>query len=145
MPINETTVVRPAEPVIDFTWNNQATTVTFAVGGNSYPYGRQFDNVARPASDGRYASLYTPTNQALTFTASAVIPAGVTIKEYRWDFGDGNFGFGPTVTYTYRVANPTTQVSLTITDSFSRQKTRAKLMNLRPGNPINVIAFVSRQ
>ena len=145
MPINETSVIRPPEAVIDFSWTGQSGAVTFAVGGNSYPYARQFDNVARPASDGRYASLYTATNQALVFTASVTIPAGVTIKEYRWDFGDGNFGYGPTVGYTYRVANPTTQVSLTITDNFSRSKTRAKLMNLRPGNPINVLGFVSRQ
>jgi hypothetical protein len=144
MPINETTVARPAEPVIDFNWTGQTTAVSFTVGGNTYPYAQQATGL-KPGDPARYGANLTPTNQALVFTATVVVPAGVTIKEYRWDFGDGNIGYGPSVTYTYRVANPSTMVSLTVTDSLNRSKTRAKLVNLRPGNPINILGFVSRQ
>jgi PKD repeat protein len=144
MPINETKVTRPAEVVLDFNWTGQGPAVTFTVGGNTYPYAQQFLGL-KTGDPARYGANTTNTNQALVFTATAQIPAGVVVKEYRWDFGDGNIGYGPSVTYTYRVANPNTQVSLTVTDSFGRVKTRSKPMNLRPGNPINVLGFVSRQ
>lgn len=44
------------------------------------------------------------TNTQLTFTATAVLPDSNPLT-YRWDFGDGTFGYGNPVTHEY-VADP---------------------------------------
>lgn len=57
-------------------------------------------------------------------------PPGVTILEYLWDFGDGFVGHGPTVTHTYEVADPDTEISLTILDSLGREWSTSKALSL---------------
>ena len=57
-------------------------------------------------------------------------PPGVTILEYFWDFGDGFVGYGPTVTHTYEVADPDTEISLTILDSLGREWSTSKALSL---------------
>lgn len=64
---------------------------------------------------------------ALTFTATAAIDnqgydftGPLTIVEYRWDFGDGVYGYGADAVHTYAMANFQTQTALRLTDSLGR-------------------------
>jgi len=57
-------------------------------------------------------------------------PPGVSILEYFWDFGDGHTGYGPTVTHTYEVADPDTEISLTVLDSLGREWSTSKTLSL---------------
>lgn len=128
----------PARLNVDFSWSPvSGTPFTWTVGGNTYPYTTQQDTIVRP-SDSRYAAVLTSTNTALTFTSSIVVPPGMSAIEYRWNFGDGSFSYGPVVTHTYIAPSPQTAVSLVVTDNFFNQATRQKVLNLRFGNRITL-------
>lgn len=107
-------------PKINFTWSPVGAAVSYSIGGNSYP----------PAGT-RFEAFYTPVNQLLTFVASAVLPTGVAITEWRWDMGDGNQKYGSTVSHTYVVPNPATSVRLEALDSLSRRVFVQKVLNLQ--------------
>lgn len=80
----------------------------------------------------------TPVNTELTFAADVVMPVGVEVIEYRWDFGDGVGGYGETVAHTYRVPSHQTRCVLTVLDSTARLTTGAHQMNLRPAALVRV-------
>lgn len=121
---------------VDFSWTPvDPSPLTWTVGGNTYPYTQQQDAIVR-ASDARYSSSLTKTNTALTFTASVIAPSTLTPIDYRWNFGDGMFAYGPTATHTYVAAAPQTAVSLIVTDQNLVQYTRQKLLNLRTGDRV---------
>lgn len=141
--INESTNPAPPLPGISFDWAPKSVALSYTLGGNTYPYAKQQDNVTR-ASDTRYAALTTPTNTALTFTATVVAVPSVSIAEYRWNFGDGTIGYGPVVTKTYIGASPSAEVSLTILDTLGRSQSRHQVLNLRPASLITGIGFVTR-
>lgn len=121
---------------VDFTISPvDPTPLTYTVGGVTYPYARQADNIAR-GSDTRYVSTLTKTNTNLTFTATVIATEESIATEYRWDFGDGVIAFGPIATHTYLVAVPQMAVSLVVVDQHLNQYTRKKLLNIREGQRI---------
>jgi hypothetical protein len=122
---------------VDFDWTPKSVPLSYSVGGNTYPYSTQQDAVSR-TSDDRYIAYTTPTNTLLTFTALVTIPFDVTVIEYKWDFGDGNIGYGATATHTYSAAAPQTQATLIVTDSNSRISFNNRILNLRAADVITV-------
>jgi PKD repeat protein len=137
MPINETKLVnpRPALPLVKFTWSPVGAALVYIVGGNSYAYG---------SYDPRMQAFITPTNTPITFVANVTSVSSISIIKYVWDFGDGQFGAGQNVQHTYTAPVPSTEVSLTVTDSLGRQSTRSKVLNLRHSNQVGVNTFVTR-
>lgn len=127
---------------LNLSWTPVSVPLSYTVGGDTYPYSHQADNVSR-ASDSRYVAYTTPINTPLTFVASATFAPGVTALEYRWDFGDGIIGYGPTVTHTYKVAASDTAVTLIVTDSLLNQTSRSKILNLRPADRITISEVIS--
>lgn len=131
-----------ADPIIpSFTWTPNVTALSYTVNGNTYPYTTQADSISRPSSDGRYAAYYTNNNQLLTFTASAVVPSGLAIVEYRWDMGEGTIKYGSVITHTYITAAPGTTVNLTVTDTLNRTFSASRVLNLRRANIIEISGF----
>jgi hypothetical protein len=126
-----------AKLATDFDWTPKSVPLSYTIGGNTYPPSTQADSVSR-ASDARYLSYTTPTNTLLTFTASVVLPPNVFIAEYRWDFGDGTVGYGPTVNHTYATASSQTAPVLVVTDSLGNRASRSHVLNLRQTVPIVV-------
>jgi hypothetical protein len=124
-------------PSVDFSWSPIGVALGYTFGTDSYPYIHQQDNAIR-ASDVRYASYATPINTAITFTANVVAPTGLIIYEYRWNFGDGTIGYGPTVTHEYKAAAPETQASLQVKDSRNQITTRFQTLNLRPAARVTI-------
>jgi hypothetical protein len=122
---------------LDLDWTPKSVALTYSVGGNTYPPLKQVDAVTR-ASDSRYQAFTTPINTPLTFTATATLPTGLVIVEYKWDFGDGTIGFGATVAHQYLAANYATQVALNVLMSNGKRFTRHKILNLRPADRITV-------
>lgn len=66
-------------------------------------------------------------NTLLTFTATTTIDSQgndfggpLTIVEYRWDFGDGVFGYGNGATHTYNQPYFNARTALRVTDSKGR-------------------------
>lgn len=117
---------------VDFSWTGTGAELSYEVGGNHYPYSTQADGIIR-ASDERYASYVTPINTDLTFTADVIITSkNLSIIQYRWDFGDGTIGYGPTINHTYFAAAPQTQALLNITDNLGNVYGRHKAVNLVP-------------
>lgn len=130
---------RPVLPVaVDFYFEQGGPPGTATYDGDIYPYPPLPSD---KGSDYRYAWGTTPVFLAVEFHAEAfeveskvqphvVPPPGVTILEYFWDFGDGHVGHGPTVTHTYEVADPDTEISLTILDSLGREWSTSKALGL---------------
>lgn len=113
---------------VDFSWTPTSGVLTYTIGGTTYPYSTQADNISRP-SDTRYVASTTPLNTALTFTAAISAGADV-ITEYKWDFGDGSIGYGQSIQHTYRTAVEQRAVKLTATDARGRRYVRSKKLNL---------------
>lgn len=93
-----------------------------------------------PVFDPRFYVDATPLRQIITFDAvdslslglpTVQVPSGVTIVSYRWDFGNGLIGVGPTATTTYTYSQPVAsiQTSLTIYDSLGRRSSCAHHLN----------------
>jgi chitodextrinase len=127
---------------VDFDWSPKSVPLSWTIGGNTYPYAHQADAATR-TSDSRYAAFTTPTNLLITFVATAIPDSGVIVTEYKWDFGDGQIGYGATATHTYLAASPQTQVVLTITDSRGDRTSRGQILNLRAAVPILVASGIS--
>jgi hypothetical protein len=130
---------RPALPVtVDFYFEQAGPLGSATYDGDTYPYPPLPSD---KGSDYRYAWGTTPVFLAVEFHAEPFEveskvqphvqpPPGVTILEYRWDFGDGHVGHGPTVTHTYEVADPDTEISLTVLDSLGREWSTSKTLSL---------------
>lgn len=86
-----------------------------------------------------------PLNQLLTFDAidhlglglgTVLVPTGVSINSYIWDFGNGLVATGPysSTAYTYNQVPPSLKVSLTIIDSLGRETSCARYVafNISP-------------
>lgn len=120
----------PVRPTVDFTWSPRIAAAPVQLNANTYPYTMQADAVAR-SSDSRYASWSTFTGSDITFSASITLPKpDLSVVEYRWLFGDGDLGFGPTVTHVYKVAFPQLTVSLIITDTLGQVTSRSQIIGL---------------
>jgi len=85
------------------------------------------DSVTKPVTVIAYPKasfVFSPTTplagESVTFNASASIPEGGTIVDYKWDFGDGNVTTtaSPTIVHVYTVFG-NYLVNLTVTDSES--------------------------
>lgn len=118
-----------SRPTVGFTWSPRTPAPSITIDGTTYPYTTQNDAVPR-ASDSRYITWMTTSNTPITFTANVVVPEGLSVILYHWYFGDGEQGYGPEVTHTYKVVNPQLQVTLEVTDSRSQITTRSQLLNL---------------
>ncbi len=111
-----------------------ATTFTGCTGGTgTYVIGT-------PVWDPRFYTNQTLLNQAIVFDAidsiplglpKVIVPSGVSIISYQWDFGNGLQGYGPvaSVTYAYLRAVPGLTVSLTVLDSRNRSYSCAKAID----------------
>jgi hypothetical protein len=125
----------------DFSWTPTTTISAVHSAGNTYPYTTQADAIVR-STDTRYATVGTPVNTLITFTATAVSDKGV-ITEYKWDLGDGSIAFGPSVAHIYKVASTQGQVSLIVTDSVGDRVIRSRPLSLRNSGPVLVVPGVN--
>lgn len=91
---------------VNFTWSPTDGQYTYVVG---------VDTIV-PAG-----ATWTDINTPITFTASAVLPPGRTVAEYRWDFGDGTSALGNGAVHTYTLANVQASCTLRVTDDQGRQ------------------------
>lgn len=128
-PVFRRTSIKPL--ALDFSWSDGTSFLPWTINGNQYPPTVQKDGVSRPGTDANYAVVAASNNIAMTFTATAAMPAGTLIREYKWDWGDGQVGYGPVAVHEYKIASPETRVSLTITDSNGNSWSRSKLLNLK--------------
>jgi hypothetical protein len=65
-----------------------------------------------------------------------VVPAGIQIIEYNWDFGNGSTAQGPVVSTTYTQATPDGACTLTVTDSLGRVTRTTKRLNFVAALPL---------
>lgn len=127
----------PDKPIVTFTWSPTGSALTYQAGGNTYPYTHQADLTTR-ASDANYGAFVTPINTSITFTATAIVPPGIFVSEYKWDLGDGTIGYGPSIAHTYIAAVSQMAATVTITDSLRRTANASQVLNLRQAKPILV-------
>ncbi len=120
-----------SKPTILFNWTPKGPGLVYVISGNTYPYAKQQDGITRP-SDTRYSVLKTPTNTPIIFTASYFNSDGSTAIEYRWNFGDGSLGYGPSASHSYAYAGSQLSVSLSIQDSKFKIFHRSAMLNLEP-------------
>lgn len=121
---------------VDFSWTPLSSAVSYTLGGNTYPYNSLDGEAPTPEDIARYGSFITPTNTLITFVANVV--TDLLIVRYKWDFGDGVVGYGPTATHTFRTYSPQQQVSLLVTDESAKRHYAAKQLNLRSSETIQV-------
>lgn len=141
MAIQDPSTFQTAPPRVTFDWSPKAAAFSVTVGGNTYPWGAN-DPVA--GAPDQADVLYTATSQLLTFVATVVYLApGDSIREFRWDFGDGQIGYGQTVTHTYRASVPGLRCRLIVRDNHNRVVVAGRDMNLTPSDPINVSQQIS--
>lgn len=122
------------------------TSFTGCVGGTG-TYGSGSD-----VFDPRFYVDQAPLQQLITLDAidshnlglpTTVAAPGYPIIDYRWDFGNGQLGYGPfaSTTYTFNMATPSLQATLTVTDALGRHYSCAKRLNLLgfiPGHSTSV-------
>jgi hypothetical protein len=137
-----TTLQEPPSPpllvICDFFFEQTGPPGIATYDGDTYPY---LPLPSDKGSDYRYAWGTTPVFLAVEFFGIAhevesktqphvIAPPGISILEYLWDFGDGYTGYGPIVTHTYEVPDPTTAISLTVIDSLGREFSTSKALSL---------------
>lgn len=108
-------------PKVNFSWDPVGAAITYTFAGNTYP----------PAGGARFDSFYTPVNQVITFTASAVPATGTSIIQYKWDMGDGNVKYGPIIGHTYTVPNQSLTCKLEVMDTLNRKVYVSKVLLLQ--------------
>ena len=75
----------------------------------------------------------TPSNGTVGTTVSFTASQTNDITNYRWDFGDGNYGSGATTTHTYDQAGTFTS-SLTVTATDGQQSTEQRSIRITESN-----------
>lgn len=130
---------RPPLPVIcDFFFEQTGPPGIATYDGDIFPYPPLPSD---KGNDYRYAWGTTPVFLPVEFFGTAhtvegkiqphvIPPPEISILEYFWDFGDGHTGYGPIVTHTYQVADPTISISLTVLDSLGREFSTSKALSL---------------
>ena len=151
---NLTDAWAPTPQVVpDFMWYGTGGSLfqnlVYSVGGLTYP----------PIADAfysgdhlRYQAYSTPVGQTVIFDAinslglstgfaspenavpQTLIPTGITVLSYSWDFGNGQTANGPVVSTVYTSGGPDVVTTLTIVDSLGRSRTCFHNMNLQ-GTP----------
>lgn len=120
---------------VDFTWTPVSVNLAYTIRGNNYPPITQADGINRSAQvgslDSRYVAHTTPSNTNLTFTASTNFPAGIAATEYRWEWGDGQVGYGPEAVHNYPLAIQELAAKLTVSDSNGDVWNTSKVLGLR--------------
>jgi fibronectin type 3 domain-containing protein len=106
--------------VNDGTVNSSDATITITVNSVNDPPVASF--TATPPSG--------PAPLAVSFNASASSDVDGTISTYAWNFGDGNFGSGITVSHTYNATGNYTAV-LTVTDNLGANGTHQVTISVR--------------
>lgn len=143
----------PIFPVeVNFWWNESGPVEAFTYDGDSYPY---ISVTPRPGytsppavrdptryimhttfinEEVSFFAIPSPEQEAKkeTFNPQVRTPAGVTVVEYLWDFGDGTVGYGPFVKHEYKLLEPGIEVKLTVVDSRGLVWSRARPVNLIP-------------
>lgn len=139
-----------AAVVPDFFWYGAGGSLfqnlAYSVGAVTYP---PINDVYYNGDHIRYQSYSTPLNQTVFFDAidslglssgypapenavpQTIIPTGVTILSYAWNFGNGQTAVGPVVSTIYVTAGPDVQCSLTVLDSLGRSRTAFHNLNLQ--------------
>lgn len=129
----QTIAAVPPAPEVNFSWTPTGPDLNLVVDDEVYT-----NSSSDPLTKIVPPEYAAPVNTPLTLTADVIAPPGVVIIEYRWRFGDGTESYGPVVTHTYQVANPSTRCVLTVLDSTNRFTMVARQMNLRPADLILV-------
>ena len=123
---------KPAPVIMGFWWNANGPEQVFTYDGDTFPYGPLPGPPDEGSSNERYKAFSTVYVTPVEFFATkankphVVAPAGVTILEYFWDFGDGTTGTGQTVSHQYKTLNEQVEVSLTVVDSRGLRFSQAK-------------------
>jgi PKD repeat protein len=103
-------------------------TVTDNFGVVSASVSRQLQVLAPPTASFTVSPAIPLSGRAVTFAGVAADPnAGGSISSYRWSFGGGATGAGPTASHTY-AAPGTYTVKLTVTDSFGLGTTARRII-----------------
>lgn len=139
--------------VADYIWYGNGGSLfqnlIYSIGGLTYP----------PVTDAyyagdhlRYQAYSTPVGQTVIFDAinslglstgyaspenlvpQTIVPTGVTVLSYSWDFGNGQTASGPVVSTIYETGGPDTTTTLAVLDSLGRSRTVFHNMNLQ-GTP----------
>jgi len=96
--------------------DNGGKTATASQTINVLDPGATCDGIGVRNLTGNSCSMPFCVNDTLSFYAlNARHPAGQTITQYKWDFGDGRQGYGSTIGYSYGLPGVYT-VTLTLTD-----------------------------
>lgn len=135
----------PAACVCDFGWYAQGgqlePLLAYFVNNQSYPPADWTWSSGGVTYSTSYKTYVTALNQTTVFDATdslslgvpkTVVPPGIQVISYNWDFGNGQTGIGPTVqtSYNYVTPPPDTVVTLTIVDSLGRQYATKHPINL---------------
>jgi PKD repeat protein len=126
------------EPVVKVTLEQLGvypTTLTVKDNEGGIGYTQVLVNVTLPPTVYFTAdSQSVPTHHPVSFTADALDPDGY-VAAYRWDFGDGHFGSGEKVDYSWG-GKGDYRVNLTVTDNHGLSETwgpvRVRVMNQGP-------------
>lgn len=148
---NYTTETTPASPyappasvVCDFGWygsDNEifGTLMIYDVAGNTYPPPQE----NMPEWDTTDYNIHiqdyiTQINAEVIFDCTdslnlglpkLIVPTGITIVEYSWDFGNGYTGQGPIASTTFTQVTPDGACTLTVTDNLGRKVSTTKRLN----------------
>lgn len=102
------TGIPPVKP--NFSWTASGPLVSYSVNGDTYTSSLQQALINYPVP-------FDATDSGNNGYPKVIVPHGVFIIEYRWDFGDGTIGYGPQPTHTFISASPDNQVTLTTIDN----------------------------
>jgi parallel beta-helix repeat protein len=91
-----------------------------------------------PVASFSWSPSVPEVDELVTFDASASMPNGGEIVSYEWDFGDGKYASGKTVTHQYSFAGNYT-VTLNVTDSEGLWDIEQKQIQVKaPPSPLTV-------
>jgi hypothetical protein len=137
----------PPSVICNFGWYNSSGaifgTLSYSVAGNTYPP----VNAQGQYSNPKDIDYITNIGEEVTFNAlnslnivttlngtnypldSCIVPPGIQIIDYSWDFGNGQRAHGPVVSTSYTQPTPDGACTLTITDSLGRVTSTTRRLN----------------